>query len=77
MAEVISKEYLRLDFITDNLKTGSINISYPKEQLTGNEVKTAMETLANNKVLLSSAGTFNTPKSATRIKTDKTSIEIE
>lgn len=77
MSETISKEVLKLDFITDNLKTSSININYPKEDVTSQEVKTVMQTLTTNKVLLSSAGILETPKSATIVKTDKTTIEIE
>lgn len=74
-----TKEYLRLEFVTDNLRSTGININYPKkeEDITEEQIKQAMENICTKKVMQNSQGLFVTPKSATRVVTTKTDIDIE
>ncbi len=72
-----TKEYYRLEFVTDTLKTVGVNVKFPDRDKTAEEIKAVMETLAEKKIFASTAGICDTPKGATIIQTIKDTIDIE
>ncbi|WAA10867.1 DUF2922 domain-containing protein [Fervidibacillus albus] len=68
---------LDLYFLTEEGKTARLTINDPKEDLTGAEVKAAMDTIVSSGIFFSSTGAFISPKEARVVERNVVSIELE
>ncbi len=73
-----TKEYLKMEFITENSKNASININnpLPQDNIDNQKVIGLGNYIADNNVFATLSGDkFDTVKSITRIVTTKTEIQ--
>ncbi|WAA13494.1 DUF2922 domain-containing protein [Fervidibacillus halotolerans] len=68
---------LDLYFLTEEGKTARLTVNDPKEDLTGSEIKAAMDQIVSSGVFFSTSGSFVSAKEARLVERNVVSIELE
>ncbi|WP_333860231.1 DUF2922 domain-containing protein [Clostridium sp.] len=68
---------LTMTFLTEEGKKVSVRVSNVKETLTGQEVKTAMETIIAKNIFTSKSGDFKSIDSANMEESSTTELEVK